>query len=157
MTKKKHDFDERQQQIVNAQMAKCVRLLYLICWILIAVGQISEWISGKAWFSIMPWFLVASFISYFLTSNSQATEIIEGLEELDEQQLPQYLQRRKKTSLLEGVGISVVLSASLYWGAHAPIEFAVFGFVILALVISYGLYVIDKQKAQKYVQRLNEK
>ena len=61
MTKKKHDFDERQQQ----------------------------------------------------NSNSQAAEIIDGLEELDEQQLPQYLQRRKKTSLIEGVGISLVLSASL--------------------------------------------
>lgn len=105
MTKKKHDFDERQQQ----------------------------------------------------NSNSQAAEIIDGLEEMDEQQLPQYLQRKKKTSLLEDIGISLIFSAWLYWSENAPIEFAVGSFLILALVISYGFYVIDKQKAQKYVQRLNEK
>ena len=157
MTKKKHDFDERQQQIVNARMAKCAHMLSVISCVFIVVGELSKWISGKAWFSTTPWYFVVMFISYFLNSNSQAAEIIDGLEEMDEQQLPQYLQRKKKTSLIEGVGISAVLSAWLYWSENAPIEFAVGSFLILALVISYGVYVIDKQKAQKYMQRLNEK
>ena len=154
--KKKHDFDERQQQIVNAQMAKCADWLFTISGLLIVVGMWSEWISGKAWFSTTPWVLVMLFIGYFFRTSPKGVEKINGLDGRDEQSLSQHLRRQRKMSVIEGVGISVVIGAIMYFDKDAPLEFAIVLTLILAIIISYGLYIIAKHQAQKYLQRLNE-
>ena len=129
--------DERQERIINAELARCLIYLYWFNFILLLIMIAHDRLEGTFMSTVTIVLLINSaFVGIFTLTNEHCQELRGQEIDITQQSLPQYLEYHKKWAVIFGTYMSALIITlsfeKLAFAVYPPLNAILF-------IYSYGL------------------